>query len=78
MDKTLTETLKGLHVSLRAAVPNARWVEYILQLDEIATERVSIRNGKAVSSEVPGLGIAWDFDAIARRTADGSRSVVSA
>ncbi|MHB1166886.1 MAG: mandelate racemase/muconate lactonizing enzyme family protein, partial [Candidatus Nanopelagicales bacterium] len=70
--------LMELHVSLCAAVPNARWVEYIPQLDEITTERMTIRNGKAVPSAAPGLGIAWDFDAIARQTVDGSRSVISA
>ena len=67
--------LMELHVSLCAAVPNARWVEYIPQLDEITTERMTISGGKAVPSDAPGLGIAWDFDAIARQAVDGSRSV---
>lgn len=67
--------LMELHVSLCAAVPNARWVEYIPQLDDLTTERMSIRDGKAVPSDAPGLGIAWDFEAIARQTVDGSRSV---
>jgi L-alanine-DL-glutamate epimerase-like enolase superfamily enzyme len=67
--------LMELHVSLCAAVPNARWVEYIPQLDDLTTERMIIRDGKAVPSDTPGLGIAWDFDAIGRMTVDGSRSV---
>lgn len=67
--------LMELHVSLCAAVPNARWVEYIPQLDELTTEGMTIRAGRAVPSAAPGLGIAWDFDAIARRTVEGSRSV---
>lgn len=67
--------LMELHVSLCAAVPNARWVEYIPQLDDLTTERMNIRDGKAVPSDAPGLGIAWDFEAIARQTVDGSRSV---
>jgi len=62
-------------VALCAAVPNARWVEYIPQLDELTTEGMTIRDGKAVPSDQPGLGIAWDFDAIAAMTVDGSQSV---
>lgn len=60
--------LMELHVALCAAVPNARWVEYIPQLDSITTEGLRIENGRAFSSEQPGLGIAWDWDAIRTRT----------
>lgn len=67
--------LMELHVALCAAVPNARWVEYIPQLDELTTEGMTIRDGKAVPSDQPGLGITWDFDAIAAMTVDGSQSV---
>jgi L-alanine-DL-glutamate epimerase-like enolase superfamily enzyme len=56
--------LMELHVALCAAVPNARWVEYIPQLDSITTEGMRIENGRAFPSEQPGLGIAWDWDAI--------------
>ena len=56
--------LMELHVSLCAAVPNARWVEYIPQLDPITTETMKIENGRAVPSDEPGIGIAWNFDAI--------------
>ena len=66
--------LMELHVGLCAAVPNARWVEYIPQLDEITLERMTIREGKAVPSDEPGLGIAWDFSAIDRLTVEGSRT----
>jgi L-alanine-DL-glutamate epimerase-like enolase superfamily enzyme len=69
--------LMELHVSLCAAVPNARWVEYIPQLDEITTERMTIRDGKAIPSAAPGIGIAWDFEAIDRMTVEGSRSSLS-
>lgn len=68
--------LMELHVSLCAAVPNARWVEYIPQLDDLTTERMSITNGKARPSDAPGLGIAWDFDAIDRMVVEGSRSSI--
>lgn len=56
--------LMELHVSLCAAVPNARWVEYIPQLDPITTEVMKIENGRAVPSDEPGIGIAWNFEAI--------------
>jgi len=67
--------LMELHVSLCAAVPNARWVEYIPQLDEITTERMTISGGKAIPSDSPGLGLAWDFAAIEAQTVEGSRSI---
>ncbi|MBN9315917.1 MAG: mandelate racemase/muconate lactonizing enzyme family protein [Devosia sp.] len=67
--------LMELHVSLCAAIPNGRWVEYIPQLDELTTEAMTIRDGKAIPSNKPGLGIAWDFDAIERMTVEGSHSI---
>ena len=59
--------LMELHVSLTAAVPNAAWVEYIPQLDDVTTSRLAIEHGHAVAPDAPGLGIDWDFDAIAAR-----------
>jgi L-alanine-DL-glutamate epimerase-like enolase superfamily enzyme len=67
--------LMELHVSLCAAVPNARWVEYIPQLDDITTERMTITGGKAIPSSRPGLGIAWDFEAIVAQAVEGSHSI---
>jgi L-alanine-DL-glutamate epimerase-like enolase superfamily enzyme len=64
--------LMELHVSLCAAVPNARWVEYIPQLDSLTTEPMQIENGHAIPSPAPGLGIAWDFNAIKAQTVSGS------
>jgi L-alanine-DL-glutamate epimerase-like enolase superfamily enzyme len=58
--------LMELHVALCCAVPNARWVEYIPQLDTITTETMQIDAGRAVPSAEPGLGIAWDWAAITR------------
>lgn len=60
--------LMELHVSLAAAVPNALWVEYIPQLDDIAISRLQIVDGRALPPQTPGLGIAWDWDAIASRS----------
>ncbi len=63
--------LMELHVSLCCAVPNARWLEYIPQLDTITAEAMRIEDGQGVPSPEPGLGIAWDWDAIgAQRAAD--------
>ncbi len=59
--------LMELHVSLVCAVPNGRRVEYIPQLDEITTSRMRIEDGHALAPEEPGLGIAWDWDAIKDR-----------
>jgi L-alanine-DL-glutamate epimerase-like enolase superfamily enzyme len=64
--------LMELHVSLCAAVPNARWVEYIPQIDSLTTEPMKIVDGHAIPSDDPGLGIDWDFDAINRATVPGS------
>jgi L-alanine-DL-glutamate epimerase-like enolase superfamily enzyme len=58
--------LMELHVSLTAAVPNGAWVEYIPQLDAIATSRLAMADGCALAPESPGLGIDWDFAAIER------------
>jgi L-alanine-DL-glutamate epimerase-like enolase superfamily enzyme len=67
--------LMELHVALCAAVPNARWVEYIPQLDELTGEKMEIRDGHAIPSEKPGLGIDWDFEAIEAMTVEGSHSI---
>jgi len=67
--------LMELHVGLCAAVPNARWVEYIPQLDDLTGDKMTIRDGRAIPSSRPGLGIDWDFDAIAAMTVDGSHSI---
>lgn len=58
--------LMELHVSLAAAVPNGRYVEYIPQLDDITLSRMDVVNGKAVPSDSPGLGIDWDEAALRR------------
>ena len=74
-NKNCPHFLMELHAPLCAAVPNARWVEYIPQLDDLTGERMTIRDGRAIPSSRPGLGIDWDFDAIAAMTVDGSHSI---
>ena len=59
--------LMELHVSLTAAVPNAAWVEYIPQLDDITTSRIALENGFAIPPDSPGIGIDWDWQAIDRQ-----------
>jgi L-alanine-DL-glutamate epimerase-like enolase superfamily enzyme len=56
--------LMELHLSLVCAIPNAKWLEYIPQLDTVTSEQMRIENGFATPSDEPGLGIAWDWDAI--------------
>jgi L-alanine-DL-glutamate epimerase-like enolase superfamily enzyme len=65
--------LMELHVALCCAVPNARWVEYIPQLESLTVSGMRIEEGHAVASPEPGLGIAWDDAAIAAQTVPGSR-----
>jgi L-alanine-DL-glutamate epimerase-like enolase superfamily enzyme len=57
--------LMELHVSLAAAIPNGRCVEFIPQLRAVTTTELSAEKGQAVPPSEPGLGIAWDPDAIA-------------
>jgi L-alanine-DL-glutamate epimerase-like enolase superfamily enzyme len=59
--------LMELHVSLTAAVPNAAWVEYIPQLDAVASSRLAIESGCAVAPDAPGLGIDWRWNEIRQR-----------
>lgn len=61
--------LMELQVSLCAATPAAAWVEYIPQLDAVASSRMAIEQGHAVAPDTPGLGIDWRWDEIQRRAA---------
>lgn len=59
--------LMELHVSLVAAIPNGRYVEHIPQLRAVTRGQLPIVDGHAVAPDEPGLGIAWDRDAIEDR-----------
>jgi L-alanine-DL-glutamate epimerase-like enolase superfamily enzyme len=61
--------LMELHVSLCAAVPNAAWVEYIPQLDDITLSSIRVEDGYAYPPSSVGLGIEWDWNAIEARQA---------
>jgi L-alanine-DL-glutamate epimerase-like enolase superfamily enzyme len=56
--------LMELHVSLCCAVPNSRYLEHIPQLRAITRDEITIAGGCALAPSSPGLGIAWDRDAI--------------
>jgi L-alanine-DL-glutamate epimerase-like enolase superfamily enzyme len=56
--------LMELHVSLVAAVPNGRYVEYIPQLRAITRTEIEIVDGHALAPDRPGIGIDWDWDAV--------------
>lgn len=60
--------LMELHLSLVCAVPNAKWLEYIPQLDSLTDEKMQIENGFALAPSTPGLGISWDWEAISAKS----------
>ena len=60
--------LMELHVSLTAATPTARWVEYIPQLDAVTTARIRIEDGHAIPPDTPGNGIEWDWPRLSAQT----------
>ncbi len=59
--------LMELHVSLCSAMPNATWLEYIPQLDEVTTQPIRIVDGMAMPPVEAGLGIGWDWAEIEKR-----------
>ena len=69
--------LMELHVSLVCAVPNAPWLEYIPQLDDIAAP-MARAGGFALAPTAPGIGIDWDEAALQARMAEGSKLEVTA
>ncbi|MDQ6691186.1 MAG: mandelate racemase/muconate lactonizing enzyme family protein [Candidatus Dormibacteraeota bacterium] len=58
--------LMELHLSLTCAVPNSLYLEHIPQLRALTQEAIQIEDGSAIPPAVPGLGIGWGPDAIAR------------
>jgi L-alanine-DL-glutamate epimerase-like enolase superfamily enzyme len=65
-----------LHVSLTCAVPNGKYVEYIPQLDDLTTSRLTIEKGMALAPSAPGVGVEWDLDKVkAKSLADFTRTI---
>ena len=58
--------LMELHLPLVCGITNAKWLEFIPQLDAITEQEIKIKDGLAYPSEVPGLGIDWDWTAITK------------
>lgn len=69
--------LMELHVSLVCAIPNAPWLEYIPQLDDLTASPMRMEAGRAYASETPGLGIDWDEDRLAAASIVGLSHQIS-
>ncbi|MCT4371301.1 mandelate racemase/muconate lactonizing enzyme family protein [Yangia mangrovi] len=63
--------LMELHVSLVCAIPNAPWLEYIPQLEDLTKAPMRMENGRAYPSDSPGLGIDWDEERLAASRVKG-------
>jgi L-alanine-DL-glutamate epimerase-like enolase superfamily enzyme len=68
--------LMELHVGLACATSSGRWIEYIPQLDDLTHRGMTIEAGRAVPSNEPGLGIAWNWEAINKLRVDAKTHVV--
>ena len=55
---------------LLAAAPTAHWLEYVDWAEPILQSPLEIRDGKASLPDVPGVGIAWDEEAVRRYSAE--------
>jgi mandelate racemase len=55
-----------ISVHLLAATPTRGWLEYVDWADAILQEPLIIENGEAQVPPRPGLGIAWDAEAVKR------------
>ena len=51
---------------LMAATPTCHWLEYVDWADPILAEPSTLKNGSLIIPERPGLGIAWDEQAVKR------------
>jgi L-alanine-DL-glutamate epimerase-like enolase superfamily enzyme len=69
--------LMELHASLACGVPNGQWVEYIPQLEGITRSGLTVLDGYAYPSQSPGIGIDWDWDAVADQQVPQHWSIVT-
>jgi len=56
-------------VQLLAVTPTCHWLEYVDWADPVLEEAVRIKDGKAVGSSRPGLGMSWDEKAVKKYAA---------
>ncbi|MCP4317543.1 MAG: mandelate racemase/muconate lactonizing enzyme family protein [Hyphomicrobiales bacterium] len=69
--------LMELHLPLVCAIQNARWLEYIPQLNTVTRTQFVIDDGHAIPSETPGIGIDWDWDKICTISVGGMSFEIS-
>lgn len=51
---------------LLSVTPTCHWLEYVDWANPVLAEPLQVRNGHAVASERPGLGLRWDEKAVKR------------
>jgi mandelate racemase len=51
---------------LLAATPTCDWLEYFDKANAILAEPLPVREGCVAARETPGVGLAWDMDAVKR------------
>lgn len=56
--------LMEVHLPLVCAIPNGLYLEQIPQLRAVTNVEIEIINGRAMASDLLGLGIDWDLDAV--------------
>lgn len=67
--------LMELHVSLAAAVPNGRWVEWIPQLSALTQCELDVVAGRAAPPLDPGIGISWNLAALTSHCTDDALAI---
>ena len=55
-----------ISVHLLAVSPTCHWLEYVDWAGPILREPLTIENGRATPPDTPGIGVAWDEDAVRR------------
>jgi L-alanine-DL-glutamate epimerase-like enolase superfamily enzyme len=58
--------MQELHVSLVSSQPNAGWLEaHSFDIDAWTTRPLVLRDGRAVASDTPGIGVSFDWEKLA-------------